>query len=71
MKKEITNGMKHDLQMVLCDHKICQERGDYGRCYLHNFVLCGKYPQRPPKSDPIWFSVDGEPDESITIPVRK
>ena len=47
MKIKITNGLKEDLEKVLCDNFVCMERGEYGRCYLDNgnanFKNCDKY----------------------------
>ena len=43
MKIKITDGLKADLEKVLCDNLVCMERGDYGRCYLDIFKLCPKY----------------------------
>jgi len=41
--KEITDGMKHDLEMVLCDCRTCIYRGDYARCYLDIYKFCRHY----------------------------
>ena len=40
---EISDGMKHDLGMVLCDQRGCTERSQRARCYLDIFRLCEKY----------------------------
>ena len=42
---EITNGMKADLEKVVCDNLVCGERGDYGRCYLDIYKFCRRYEQ--------------------------
>lgn len=34
IEKEITDGMKHDLGLVVCDHKFCGERGDWTNCFM-------------------------------------
>ena len=44
--KEITNGMRHDLEMIMCDNLKCQERGDYARCYLDIYKNCKHYERR-------------------------
>jgi len=47
MKKEISDGMKEDLQKVVCDNYICDSRGDVARCYLDygdgRYRECHKY----------------------------
>jgi hypothetical protein len=42
-KKEISDGMKADLEKVCCDNYTCSERGDRARCYLDIYRLCEKY----------------------------
>jgi len=43
MDKEITDGLKEDLEKVLCDNFVCMERGEYGRCYLDNGNVTYKF----------------------------
>ena len=43
MEKEISNGKKADLEKVCCNNFICQERGEYGRCYLDIYRNCPIY----------------------------
>jgi len=43
MKIKITDGLKADLEKVLCDNFVCMDRGEYGRCYLDIFKLCPIY----------------------------
>jgi hypothetical protein len=38
--KEITDGMKADLEKVCCSAYQCSERGDYARCYLDIYKNC-------------------------------
>ena len=54
MEKEITNGLKKDLQMVLCPQMTCLRRGDFSRCYLHIYITCPRFTNKPPQTDSIW-----------------
>lgn len=45
LEKEISDGLKHDLGMVVCDNPFCQERGNWTNCYLsEKYRDCGRYP---------------------------
>ena len=43
MEKEITDGMKKDLEKVICDNYSCLARGDIARCYEDIYKFCQRY----------------------------
>jgi hypothetical protein len=48
--RELTDGQKHDLAMVVCDCQPCLERGEYARCYLEtHYKQCEKYKNKKEK----------------------
>ena len=47
MKGEITDGMRHDLKMVLCTQKGCSERSNFPRCYIERYMFCHLFAEKP------------------------
>jgi hypothetical protein len=47
--KEISDGMKADLEKVICDNYNCLDRGEFPRCYLDVYRFCSKYDPKPCK----------------------
>ena len=45
--EKISDGMKEDLEKVVCDNYICLERGDKARCYLDIYKFCKHYETTP------------------------
>ena len=43
MDKEITDGEKHDLALVVCDKFTCLGRSEFPRCYEDSFKDCPYY----------------------------